>query len=1642
MLKAGDAVFLISADLDDFRKELQAATLSIKEFGKIAEKIGKDTGQSIDQNLGKAPKEAAKQFSLASKEITDGLKSISMKSALMGTAIIGALGGAAKKASDYRSSLNQIRVLGVKDMETVDAAIRRVAKTFGTDLTETATVAKDAISTFGTEGEGLADSLTYVEQSAKAAAAGYVGLSDAARATTSILKVFNLNTNQTLEVMDALKVATDLGITDMQRFAPEVSKLNVQFQSAGMNYKEMVSALGAMTLVEQDVARDTMFLTNLLKVLGGGNQEAAKAAGELGIEFSATALESKKLSGMVEEINQKLKGNKDALRRLFPDMDAYNGYLTFARVNSGDYQTILDKVNNSLGELDKAYEDVLANDTAHQFNLMKASMVDMSLTVGQLAIPKFQEWAKTLRDISNRYEELNKQHPEITDFVTSTAFDFGELAIKTAAVTYTVAKLIDAYQALKKAMLAIEGLTAAGALGAGGAALGGIGYGVYSIYQTFQEYGDEIKRNVSDMTSALESLYRGADESLKKFEGTTEDHLERTRKSMDAFWNKMDDDFGHSKWIDAYRNNADQAEIHWGRWSDAIITNIERVKPYLYMDIQAELDKFNPTQNDRGDRQSYNPILFQTDEGSLRGIQALEDFQNSMKRFHDLLKTSDVQEYEGNLARVGDQIYRINDLSKRAAGDGIPKAAQEIRALNTYTGDGAYKLEVYGDTLQVTNERIAGAVNHLDALAGVLGLSTTQTGQAIKETKEYLRTHSLTKDEVALAAEQINKWNQELGRARDESEAASRSNKELADSFEETARKAENAGKEIEAFYTGAMRTTKRFGGSVQESISEFGDIFSEAEARLGSYQNVLNEFFKYIQLMNRRIRAGADTTVLSMSQWIEQVLGITTEKLTQTTEQATRQYELGYEKWRALAVEYKDDAMKIMNEFWVSFARTQSLGLDTAGNAMDDYYRDMVDKLDRTARASKQSSLDSIDALRRQSDAVKGLATDWTASSRTIAIAAKQAKDAVTQISGMGPNRIRGFAGGGVTDHSIVMVGERGPELAALPVGTRILSHADMMQAAAGGVKGFADGGVVDEYPLSHLVEDTISYGMYGKQTPTKIIRWDKLPEQYWSTVPSDDGNNFFYEHRTAFAKLMSLVAPDGQFDYQEQISRFQSERGNRMNKAFEEQSVLARDEKRKQMAAYYAEQVIARKRLGQQNNAPLDALSTSGGEAAIIKNKIANPETANPLDGGITGIKPSQEAIAKQWEKRQQTSNILDWGLVEKVYGAVFGPYDSSITWGLSKRKAGIKDRPGGGYFLWEDSQDMELMAGKGPDNRHMLWDPIGEYWVASTGKNAAKAIEKLKLWYALERIQKTPASVVGFSNGGVIGGNDWLVQSMDELRSKAPKNGAYFTRGFVQPSIKPPKDPIPQIGYWDLGGSGSGGSGGGTGGSGGGNTDLNLKELPWMPQEGNDLIDLGIQKIWDRMAAATGSGTTVGGRDPYDGLVMRSSDGTVRVRYPSHYQAGNLGGYVWMPIQMADPNVFRAHWNLPLPSFADGGTTASRIVMVGERGPELAALPVGTRVMSHADMMHAAEGFANGGVVGMNRATQYLSSGLSDTPGGRASAAGATMNINSPLVNVQRVDASSQADVDKFIKQVSDVFKRQLSGLGLSLNAVGRA
>jgi hypothetical protein len=89
--------------------------------------------------------------------------------------------------------------------------------------------------------------------------------------------------------------------------------------------------------------------------------------------------------------------------------------------------------------------------------------------------------------------------------------------------------------------------------------------------------------------------------------------------------------------------------------------------------------------------------------------------------------------------------------------------------------------------------------------------------------------------------------------------------------------------------------------------------------------------------------------------------------------------------------------------------------------------------------------------------------------------------------------------------------------------------------------------------------------------------------------------------------------------------------------------------------------------------------------------------------------------------------------------------------------------------------------------------------------------------------------------------------------------------------------------------------------------------------------------------------------------------------------------------------------------VPALAAGGVTPSRVVRVGERGPELLSAPIGSRVLSHSDMMRAAStDFGGGG----------------------------SRSINDPVININ-IEGALDADeiVSKIQAPLLDVFNNKL-------------
>jgi TP901 family phage tail tape measure protein len=232
---------------------------------------------------------------------------------------------------------------------------------------------------------------------------------------------------------------------------------------------------------------------------------------------------------------------------------------------------------------------------------------------------------------------------------------------------------------------------------------------------------------------------------------------------------------------------------------------------------------------------------------------------------------------------------------------------------------------------------------------------------------------------------------------------------------------------------------------------------------------------------------------------------------LRQTNEQLDRVNERGRKQLEAKGIAIDNLAWKEMNaaqqtqwivdannklkereaETYRRFQAAATGALDGATRSTEQYSRAMetTGKTVEQVTGQARESLFRFDLSHRESPSVLDLAFDSFSVylggleglvARIIGLAQK-AKDALMWGFGGGfanGGVVPGFASGGVVGgHRIVRVGEMGPEMVALPSGSRVMSHGDMMrsvQANSGTNISIAiNGGVTDRNAAEHLARE-----------------------------------------------------------------------------------------------------------------------------------------------------------------------------------------------------------------------------------------------------------------------------------------------------------------------------------------------------------------------------------------------------------------------------------------------------------------------------------------------------------------------------------------------------------------------------------------
>ncbi len=159
------------------------------------------------------------------------------------------------------------------------------------------------------------------------ATGGFSELATVADATTSVLNAYGLSSDQAAKLVDGFIQTQNDGKIVVDQYAQQIGRLAPIAAGAGVGIDELNAAISTVTATGVPVESTFAGLRQVIAAIQKPTKEASDAAEKLGIDFSATALKTKGLGGVLEELVAKGGASEETLAQFFGSVEARTAIL-------------------------------------------------------------------------------------------------------------------------------------------------------------------------------------------------------------------------------------------------------------------------------------------------------------------------------------------------------------------------------------------------------------------------------------------------------------------------------------------------------------------------------------------------------------------------------------------------------------------------------------------------------------------------------------------------------------------------------------------------------------------------------------------------------------------------------------------------------------------------------------------------------------------------------------------------------------------------------------------------------------------------------------------------------------------------------------------------------------------------------------------------------------------------------------------------------------------------------------------------------------------------------------------------------------------------------------------------------------------
>lgn len=465
----------LSARVDGYLAAMESAKRATKEVG--------DSGVNLDRLGGKMQDTGI----TLSKSVT--------------LPLIGAAGLAIKMSSDFESAFARMSGLAGVEASEVDGLKKSVLALAG-ETAQSPQKLADALYEASSAGLDTAGAMEAVKVAAKGAAVGMGSAQDIVGLVASATAAYGKENISAARATDILTASIKAGRADPEELAGSLGRILPIASQLGVSFDEVGGATAFLSNIMGNTAETVTALQGFFVQLLSPTQQGKQALLDMGtsVEDLHAAIDEKGLMGALELLRSKgFAANQDALRNLFPDVQAFQGALALVSDTSGALSGTLDATRNSTGQLDKAF--AIAADTGG-FK-MKQAWADVQVAMikaGDVILPIAAGVADAIARIATVFSDLPGPAQKIV-----VAF----LALVAAAgpVLMVSGTMIKNFKEIKSALEGVQ--VAAGSASIALAAVALVAIGAIGWYSAEAKKKQELIAITNTFTDALKAEAEG-----------------------------------------------------------------------------------------------------------------------------------------------------------------------------------------------------------------------------------------------------------------------------------------------------------------------------------------------------------------------------------------------------------------------------------------------------------------------------------------------------------------------------------------------------------------------------------------------------------------------------------------------------------------------------------------------------------------------------------------------------------------------------------------------------------------------------------------------------------------------------------------------------------------------------------------------------------------------------------------------------------------------------------------------------------------------------------------------------------------------------------------------------------------------------